>query len=523
MAAGEKVPIWLSPPDTAVYVVITTVNYEKAAADLPLLMMKKWLQQWFPITSKNKETEAKPRRDGSIVVAADSRKIAEAAIKHAKSFYEICNMQVTEMEQMNQSQGVIFGRNLLSEPTEALLQDLQKKNVTNIDRISSFKNGSLSPNGLHVLTFNTRKLPENILIGYVRYQVRQYFPRPLRCVRCCVYGHTKKNCKETDESCKDCATLKHEGQCTSPKKCLNCEGPHGSFDKNCPIFKREEAIIRLKIEQGVSFGYARKLYMEKVETTKETYSQMALEMAEEEAARLANEIESVKEKNERTELMKETLKKEIQKLEAATKEILHLQRRKNVLEGLLNEDSRHRGNQTPTIATPTQTQMESQIQETPFAPISQLSYPTQIPTTSQTNSSVRLTQLKTTLLKKTVREADTDDENLDEMEHESETTKRRNCNTSESDEEKEREKRKKFYKEDHTIDISDFESLTKNQRKQIRKEAIKLAENKNTEYPLYMKKGNKLVNMSARTRQLKEQAKAFHEWVLNETNPNNSE
>jgi hypothetical protein len=282
MAAGEKVPIWLSPPDTAVYVVITTVNHDKPAADLPLLMMKKWLEQWFPMVGKNKETEAKPRRDGSIVVAAENRKIAEAAIKNARRFYDICDIQVVEMAQMNQSQGVIFGRNLLSETTEALLEEMKNKGVTNIDRISSFKNGSLSPNGLHVLSFNSRKLPETILIGYVRYQVRQYFPRPLRCVRCCIYGHTKKNCSETNESCKDYATLKHEGQCTAPRKCANCEGPQAPrspFDKNCPIYKREEAIIKLKIEQGISFGYARKLYMEKVESTKTTYSQMALSMA----------------------------------------------------------------------------------------------------------------------------------------------------------------------------------------------------------------------------------------------------
>jgi hypothetical protein len=518
MAAGEKVPIWLSPQDTAVYVVITTVNYEKVAADLPLLMMKKWLQQWFPISSKNKETEAKPRRDGSIVVAADSRKIAEAAIKHAKSFYEICNIQVTEMEQMNQSQGVIFGRNLLSEPTEALLQDLKNKNVTNIDRISSFKNGLLSPNGLHVLTFNTRKLPENILIGYVRYQVRQYFPRPLRCVRCCVYGHTKKNCKETDESCKDCATLKHEGQCTSPKKCSNCEGPHGSFDKKFPIFKREEAIIRLKIEQGISFGYARKLYMEKMETTKATFSQMALEMAEEEAARLVNEIESVKEKTERTEIMKETLKKEIQKLEAATKEILNLQKRKNVLEGILASGSNKQQKEYVTI-TPTQMeapqQHTTQSQDTPYSPISQLSYPTQM-----SDFSVNLSPLRTSLFNKTVQ---VEDDNLDDMEYETETMKRKNDNDSDSEAEKETEKRKRYYKGDHTIEISDFDSLTKNQRKQIRKDAIKQAEDKNTDLPLYMRKGNKIRNTTARTRQHKEQAKNFHEWVLNTTNPNNSE
>jgi thiamine pyrophosphokinase len=73
-------------------------------------------------------------------------------------------------------------------------------------------------------------------------------------------------------------------------------------------------------------------------------------------------------------------------------------------------------------------------------------------------------------------------------------------NVSDSDSEAEKEKRKRFYKGDHTIEISDFDSLTKNQRKQIRKDAIKQAENKNTDFPLYMRKGNKIINTNARTR-----------------------
>jgi hypothetical protein len=532
MAAGEKEPGWLSPPDNTVYVVITTVNHDKSAAELPLLMMKKWLEQWIPNTNKNKETEAKPRRDGAIIASAENRKIAEAAIKNAKRFYDICDIQVVEMEKMNQSQGVIFGRNLLSESTEALIQDLKPKGVADIDRISSFKNGSLSPNGLHVLTFNSRRLPETILIGYVRYQVRQYFPRPLRCVRCCVYGHTRKNCREPNEICKDCAVIKHEGQCSSPLKCRNCNGSHGSFDKMCPIFKREEAIIKLKIDQGISFGYARKLYMDKVDSTKVTYCQMAMNMAEEEAFRLADEIECVREKNQRTEFMKEELKKEIKKLEEATKEILNLQRRKNVLEGILtsNQQENYMTSTQTTTPTPshlnilTQQTGQSQVSASLSTPISQLS--PQNPTTSQITSpslTNDLFPLTTSLFRKTVQDQANGDSS-DEMEYQTDTkSKRRNNDASDSETETEKEKRKKINKDEHNIGISDFANLSKSQRKQIRTEVIKNAENKISDFPMYWKKGNKIISTSPKTRQHKEQAKIFHEWVLNGKNPNSSE
>jgi hypothetical protein len=133
-------------------------------------------------------------------------------------------------------------------------------------------------------------------------------------------------------------------------------------------------------------------------------------MAEEEAARQANEIHCVREKTERTEAMKETLKKEIKRLEDAPKEILNLQSRKNVLERILASET---NKQQEEYATPQQNTTQSQ--ETLSSPISQLSYPTQIPTTSQTpDLSINLSPLRTSLFNKTVQ---VNDDNLD-MEHE---------------------------------------------------------------------------------------------------------
>jgi hypothetical protein len=143
MGTRDRDPPWFDPPDESVYVIINTINHNTSAADQPIFAMLKWLVQWFPKTE-----EAKPRRDGSILALAKTRGIAENAVKNANDFYGKCHMKIEPMDNMNRCQGVIFSRGILSETTENLVKDLQNEQVTNIERIQSWKNNVLSPNSM---------------------------------------------------------------------------------------------------------------------------------------------------------------------------------------------------------------------------------------------------------------------------------------------------------------------------------------------------------------------------------------
>jgi hypothetical protein len=76
------------------------------------------------------------------------------------------------MENMNTCQGTVFRRSLLTESTEILIKNLEEFKVLKIERIESMRDGKPSPNGLHILTFGTRTLPENVLCGYERFAVK---------------------------------------------------------------------------------------------------------------------------------------------------------------------------------------------------------------------------------------------------------------------------------------------------------------------------------------------------------------
>jgi hypothetical protein len=214
MAEMMKGPDWLmSPGDKkraqGIYLTLETVSFEKKTSKLPIIMMSKWLEGNIPDT-----IEAKPIRDGKILLLAKNEEVARKAIKNGTKFYDKCEIKIARMENMNTCQGTVFGRSLLTESTEILMENLEEYKVLKIERIESIRDGKRSPNGLLILTFGTRTLPESVLCGFERFAVKQYYPNPLRCMVCCQYGHTKNKCKTKEQPiCKDCGKTKHENEC----------------------------------------------------------------------------------------------------------------------------------------------------------------------------------------------------------------------------------------------------------------------------------------------------------------------
>lgn len=475
MGTIDRGPLWSDPPDDAMYLIINTINYNKQAADLPIFGMRKWLDQWLPGT-----TEAKPRRDGSILALAKTRKIADTAINSANNFFDICQIKVEQMEAMNRCQGVIYSREILNEPVESLVEQLRNDHVVAIERVQSFKDKALSPNGLHIITFNKRTLPKNIVIGYIRCTVKQYIPRPLRCVRCCTYGHSRKNCQEENEFCKDCAEIRHENECNGPKKCRNCQGSHNSFDKNCPVLKREEAIVQLKVSQNISFGMARQMYMARIDSTKKSYAANALEWADKEAQSMVEELDEVRNKIKATEKIKETLAAEVEKLKSLAQDIVYLQRQKASLQkivdnnGLTNTVQQQQPSTSglSLVHTTEPINMTQSTQESTFE--------SSILHSQTTHRFQKSTEVAIEASKSLPNSED------DLMDFQNETAKRK-TRDNDSDSEKELDKKKKVF-DDFSIGINEFAGLTKGQKKVIRNGLATLSNNE-TNPPLFWKKG----------------------------------
>jgi hypothetical protein len=172
----------------------------------------------------------------------------------SKRLYNLCDIKVHRMDTMNQEQGTIFSRNMITEKEEDILEALKTYRCTKVERMEAFRDGQRWPNGIHILSFATRELPDNVLGGFERYSVKRFYPNPLRCRICCQFGHTKNWCRKN-------IRYLGTGMCLSPKKCVNCNPPddnHCSYDRDCQVRVAEMAVIRIKTDLDISYGIARK-------------------------------------------------------------------------------------------------------------------------------------------------------------------------------------------------------------------------------------------------------------------------
>lgn len=161
--------------------------------------------------------------------------------------------------------GVIYDLDTVNESEDYLKEMLQHEGVVNVRRIRKRVGESFKNLPLVVLSFYGTKLPDYVFFGLMRVQVRAYYPSPLLCFRCGTYGHSKKVCDPTKFQgiCLRCAEQHDPNEpppCQRDAHCKKCNGPHAVNSRDCPVYKNEERIIKIKVDQGLSFGEARSMF-----------------------------------------------------------------------------------------------------------------------------------------------------------------------------------------------------------------------------------------------------------------------
>ena len=159
---------------------------------------------------------------------------------------------------LNSSRGVIRCRDLADMSEVEIRDELKDQGVVGVNRVTLKKEGKVIPTNTLFLTFGSPELPKEITVGYLKVKVALFVPNPMRCFNCNKFGHTSQRCKVAAK-CTDCVKDKHEGQCEGPKLCSNCNGPHASSAKDCPVWQKEKEIQRVRVEKRVFFPEARQL------------------------------------------------------------------------------------------------------------------------------------------------------------------------------------------------------------------------------------------------------------------------
>ena len=82
-----------------------------------------------------------------------------------------------------------------------------------------------------------------------------FVPNPLRCLKCQRFGYGQNTCR----GCETCEKG-HDGKsCQKDPMCKNCKGDHMSSSKQCPIWKKEKEILKVKTEKKITYPEAKRI------------------------------------------------------------------------------------------------------------------------------------------------------------------------------------------------------------------------------------------------------------------------
>ena len=217
----------------------------------------------------------KTLRNGDILVEVDKENQSSKLLKLNLTMDNDIPITVLPHYNLNTKKGVIRCPDIKDCSNEEILDGLKDEGVMKLDRILVFRDGQRKPTGTFILTFQSQTLPKYIRVGYYRVAVAQFIPNLVRCYKCQKFGHTKFNCRK-NEVCTKCGQEDHTDflECKNEAKCVNCQGKHASNDKECPKWKEEKEIQRIKAERGISYTEAKK-QMDIFNSVKSTYAQAA--------------------------------------------------------------------------------------------------------------------------------------------------------------------------------------------------------------------------------------------------------
>jgi hypothetical protein len=166
-------------------------------------------------------------------------------------------VKVSPHRTMNFSRGVIRSADLAQMDESELLTSLKPQNVSEIRYIWITRDGTKRKTNTMIMTFAQPIIPKSIRAGYLSVKVEQYVPSPLRCFQCQQFGHHRTVCRRA-AACAKCGQADHgDAPCDKLPHCVNCNGDHTAFDKNCPKWLSEKEIVKIKTNNQISFPEAR--------------------------------------------------------------------------------------------------------------------------------------------------------------------------------------------------------------------------------------------------------------------------
>lgn len=230
--------------------------------------------------------------------------------------YDNIPIQFAVHKSLNYSKGIISCFELSNCSEEEIKSELVDQGVVHVKRIyKKGRDNNRSPTNTFILTFESNKLPTHIDFEFLRVKVRPFEPLPVQCYNCFKFRHyaNGNNCQV--QLCGRCGHAKHENQCTSEVKCINCnQQGHPAWSRTCPAFMKEKEIEKIRTSDRVTYRRAEIIYNQRFKNInndnniqysqvveRQTISQTTTEILTEQLKQLAIAIQNLTEKVNRIE------------------------------------------------------------------------------------------------------------------------------------------------------------------------------------------------------------------------------
>ncbi len=191
-------------------------------------------------------------RYGDLLIEVEKR-AHSINLQKAESFLDT-PVKVTPHRTLNSCKGVVRNPEFALMTDQELLDCLAPQCVSDARRFTRKVNDQIVNTNAFVLTFDLPVLPKEVrLVNWLNVPVDVYIPSPLRCYHCQRFGHHKDRCRKY-AVCARCGDASHTSDsCTGTEWCINFDGNHSDNSRNCPTWKLEKEVQRVRVEQKLSF------------------------------------------------------------------------------------------------------------------------------------------------------------------------------------------------------------------------------------------------------------------------------
>lgn len=242
---------------------LVMLRMEAVEGSLPAapILLRKSVESYLGV----KVDAAYPEARGASYVLKLRNKTHVEKLKQMSKLADGFAIRIVEHPVLNVSKCVISCSESCNYSDTELLEELQPQGVKEIRRITKVLGESRINTPTIILTVQGTTVPQNMFIGWIRCPTRHFYPSPMLCYCCWVFGHTRARCTQhNNPTCGHCSqkhVIDKDNPCTAAAFCIRCNTTdHPLSSRKCPIYIKEEEIQHLRVDMGISYPAAKRQY-----------------------------------------------------------------------------------------------------------------------------------------------------------------------------------------------------------------------------------------------------------------------